>query len=80
MTSFKLMPDPLDLREVTFTNLLLLGFNPEANEAQYRIPFTRYDKYLQRSVLFPCMSIICFSIEFLFGFYENLELFCLCLK
>ncbi|XP_057303017.1 uncharacterized protein LOC130638846 [Hydractinia symbiolongicarpus] len=41
MTSFKLMPDPLDLREVTFTNLLLLGFNPEANEAQYRIPFTR---------------------------------------
>jgi len=35
------MPDPLDLREVSFTNLLLLGFDVETNETQYRIPFTR---------------------------------------
>jgi len=41
MANFKLMPDPLDLREVSFTNLLLLGFDVETNETQYRIPFTR---------------------------------------
>jgi len=35
------MPDPLDVREVVFSNLLLLGFDVEANEAQSRIPFNR---------------------------------------
>eukprot|EP00111_Clytia_hemisphaerica_P005220 TCONS_00015051-protein len=41
MANFKLMPDPLDIREITFSNLLLLGFDVEEKEAQYRIPFTR---------------------------------------
>ena len=42
MENIKLMPDPLDLRELTFSNLLLLGFDVDVNEEQYRIPFTRY--------------------------------------
>ena len=41
MDNIKLMPDPLDLRELTFSNLLLLGFDVDVNEEQYRIPFTR---------------------------------------
>lgn len=41
MAHFKLMPNAVDLREVTFTNVLLLGFDVEHHESQYRIPFTR---------------------------------------
>ena len=41
MAHLKLMPDSIDVREITFTNLLLLGFDVESNETQYRIPFTR---------------------------------------
>ena len=34
--------NPLDLKEIFFTNLLLLGFDPGAEEAKYRIPFNRF--------------------------------------
>lgn len=37
-----IMPNPLDTREIFFTNLLLLGFEPGAMEAKFRIPFNRY--------------------------------------
>ena len=37
-----LMPNPLDLREVFYSNLMLLGFDSEAAEANYRIPLNRY--------------------------------------
>jgi len=35
------MPNVLDGREVWFTHLLLLGFDPAANEEKFRIHFTR---------------------------------------
>ena len=37
-----IMPNPLDTREICFTNLLLLGFEPGAMETKFRIPFNRY--------------------------------------
>ncbi|KAK2564631.1 HAUS augmin-like complex subunit 6 [Acropora cervicornis] len=36
-----IMPNNLDLREITFTNLLLLDFNPEKMESKYRVVFNR---------------------------------------
>ncbi|XP_032228534.2 mucin-12 [Nematostella vectensis] len=36
-----IMPNPLDTREIFFTNLLLLGFDPDAMEAKESIPFNR---------------------------------------
>eukprot|EP00795_Rhopilema_esculentum_P006197 gene6197-11601_t len=38
---YRLMPDPLDSRENTFTNLLLLGFRPDIYEAKHKCPFNR---------------------------------------
>ncbi|XP_028407045.1 HAUS augmin-like complex subunit 6 [Dendronephthya gigantea] len=35
----KIKTNPFDLKEVFYTNLLLLGFDGEAQEAKYRIPF-----------------------------------------
>ena len=37
----RLMPDVLDIREVVFTNLLLLDFRPDVFEAKHHCPFTR---------------------------------------
>ena len=31
----------LDLKEIFYSNLLLLGFDPEGQEAKSRIPFNR---------------------------------------
>ena len=42
MEEFKLMPDHLDLREITFTNILMLGFEVEVKESEHRIAFNRY--------------------------------------
>ncbi|XP_068694328.1 uncharacterized protein [Montipora foliosa] len=36
-----IMPNHLDLREITFTNLLLLDFNPVKMESKYRVVFNR---------------------------------------
>ncbi|KAL9987039.1 hypothetical protein ACROYT_G001274 [Oculina patagonica] len=36
-----IMPNHLDLREITFTNLLLLDFNPAEMESKYRVVFNR---------------------------------------
>ena len=36
-----IMPNRLDLREITFTNLLLLDFNPAEMESKYRVVFNR---------------------------------------
>lgn len=36
------MPNALDQREVWFTHLLLLGFDPLASEEKHKITFTRY--------------------------------------
>ncbi len=36
------MPSVLDQREVWFTHLLLLGFDPVASEEKYKVTFTRY--------------------------------------
>lgn len=36
-----IMPNHLDLREITFTNLLLLDFNPADMESKYRVVFNR---------------------------------------
>ena len=36
------MPNVLDVREVMFTNLLLLGFDPAASEEKFKIHFSRY--------------------------------------
>ena len=41
MSNLKLIPDPVEIREIFYTNLLLLGFDSEAYEAQYRIPFNK---------------------------------------
>ncbi|CAH1796354.1 unnamed protein product [Owenia fusiformis] len=35
------MSDPTDVRQVFFTNLLLLGFDPDAAEAKYKLLFNR---------------------------------------
>eukprot|EP00058_Branchiostoma_floridae_P024517 XP_002610007.1 hypothetical protein BRAFLDRAFT_131115 [Branchiostoma floridae] len=35
------MADPIDMREMFFTNLLLLGFDPTSMEAKHKIPFSR---------------------------------------
>ena len=34
-------PAHLGTRQIVFTNLLLLGFEPGAMEAKYNIPFTK---------------------------------------
>ena len=36
------MPTVLDQREIWFTNLLLLGFDPLASEEKFSTPFSRY--------------------------------------
>ncbi|CAH1254811.1 HAUS6 [Branchiostoma lanceolatum] len=36
-----IMADPIDMREMFFTNLLLLGYDPTAMEAKHKIPFSR---------------------------------------
>ncbi|XP_019625398.1 PREDICTED: uncharacterized protein LOC109470768 [Branchiostoma belcheri] len=36
-----IMADPIDMREMFFTNLLLLGFDPNSMEAKHKIPFSR---------------------------------------
>lgn len=36
-----LMSNPFDLKEIFYSNLLLLGFDSEAEEASFRIPFNR---------------------------------------
>lgn len=36
-----IMPNHVDLREISFTNLLLLDFNPEEMESKYRVVFNR---------------------------------------
>ena len=46
MADLKLISDHLDICEITFTNLLLLGFDVEAKEAEYKIPFKTYVPYL----------------------------------
>jgi hypothetical protein len=38
--------NPMDLKEIFYTNLLLLEFDAEAQEAKYRIPFNRLDHLL----------------------------------
>ena len=35
------MGNPMDLKEIFYSNLLLLGFDAEAQEAKFRIPFNR---------------------------------------
>ena len=35
------MENPMDLKEIFYSNLLLLGFDAEGQEAKYRIPFNR---------------------------------------
>ena len=41
MEHINLMPDHLDLRETTFTNILLLGLHVEAYESEYKISINR---------------------------------------
>ena len=36
-----LMTNPLDLKEIFYSNILLLGFDSEGLEAQHRVPFNR---------------------------------------
>ena len=36
-----IMPDPLDMREIIFTNFLLVGFDPRMLEFKHGIPFNR---------------------------------------
>eukprot|EP00794_Sanderia_malayensis_P009791 gene9791-10790_t len=57
----RLMPDFLDMREITFTNLLLLGFEPKVYEAKYNFPFNR-DMFA-----FPNKKAMEAAFYFLFG-------------
>ncbi|XP_035666637.1 uncharacterized protein LOC118409606 [Branchiostoma floridae] len=41
LESAGIMADPIDMREMFFTNLLLLGFDPTSMEAKHKIPFSR---------------------------------------
>ena len=44
------MPNVLDGREVWFTHLLLLGFDPAANEEKFRIHFTRFGHWIMCNI------------------------------
>jgi len=44
------MPNVLDGREVWFTHLLLLGFDPAANEEKFRIHFTRFVHWIMCNI------------------------------
>lgn len=56
-----LMSNPLDLREIFYSNLLLLGFDSQAEETNYRIPLNR-DMFVYPNK--KAMEIVC---HFLFS-------------
>lgn len=41
MATLTEVPAALDMKEIWFTNMLLLGFNPLAQEEKHKLPFNR---------------------------------------